>query len=95
MKLVARIILLLFVSFLSMPTVISLIKKNANISLLFSFEDEESNKDLKEIKADFPNVFVSITSNFKQIMNTEIISENLSKHDTILEKIFSPPPELI
>ena len=95
MKLVARIILLLFVSFLSMPTVISLIEKNADISLLFSFEDEESNKDLKEIKADFPNVFVSITSNFKQIINTEIISENLSKHDTTLEEIFSPPPELI
>jgi len=95
MKLVARLILLLFITFLSIPTVISLIEKKTDISVLYSFSEEETNKDLNEIKANFLNVFVSITSNFEQIINAEIISENLSKHDTILEEIFSPPPELI
>ncbi len=95
MILVARLLLLLFITFLSLPTVISLIENKTDISALYSFSEEETNKDIKEIKADFTNSFVSITSNFEQIINPEIISENLSKHDTILEEIFSPPPELI
>ncbi|WP_396194438.1 hypothetical protein [Flavobacterium sp.] len=94
MKYIATVILILFVSFLSTPTVVTLIKKSADISLFYSFAEEEIHKDIKEVKTmkqcfDYP-----FTAN-ELHRNAIIISENLSKHGNVSEEIFSPPPNLV
>jgi hypothetical protein len=91
---IAGMILVFFVAFLSTPTVVTLIKKSADISVFYSFAEEEIHKDLKEVKAikqffDYP-----FTEN-KLNSDSKIVSENLSKHDNVAEEIFSPPPELV
>jgi hypothetical protein len=57
MKSVARILMVLFIAFLSMPTIVTLIEKNTDVSLFYSFAEEEIHKDLKEIKADLKQQF--------------------------------------
>lgn len=94
MKWISGIVLLMFVVFLSTPTLVTLIKKNTNTSVVYSFSEEEIHKELKEVKAeikqhfDYPFLVVKINK------NTSIISENLSRHDNVSSEIVSPPPEL-
>jgi hypothetical protein len=90
----AGMILVFFIAFLSTPTVVTLIKKSTDISVFYSFAEEEIHKDLKEVKAikqffDYPFTETTLNSDSK------IVSENLSKHDNVAEEIFSPPPELV
>jgi hypothetical protein len=94
MRFIAGIILIIFVAFLSTPTVVTLIKKSVDISMFYSFAEEEIHKDLKEVKAikqyfDYPFTEAKLNSDSK------IVSENLSKHNNVAEEIFSPPPELV
>ena len=95
MKLIARFILFVFVAFLTTPTIVTLIEKNTNVSMFYSFSEEENHKDLKEIKADlrlgFDYPIIEVASH----QNSKIISENILRHDNIAEEIFIPPPELI
>ena len=95
MKSVARILMVLFIAFLSMPTIVTLIEKNTDVSLFYSFAEEEIHKDLKEIKADLKQQFDYPSLDSKIKLNSKIVSENLSHHDNVAEEIFSPPPELI
>ena len=95
MKFIASIILILFVTFLSTPTVVSLIQKSTDISMFYSFAEEEIHKELKEVKAEIKQSFDYPFSDTTIKKNSTIISENLSKHDNVSEEIFSPPPELI
>ncbi|MEK8180749.1 hypothetical protein WMW71_10400 [Flavobacterium buctense] len=94
MKYIARLLLIVFVSFLSTPTVVTLIKKSTDVSLFYSFAEEEIHKDLKEVKG-FKQQFDYPFTTLKLNTNSKIISENLSWHDNVAEEIFSPPPELI
>ena len=87
-------ILVYIIAFLSTPTVVTLIKKSTDISVFYSFAEEEIHKDLKEVKAIkqfFDCPFTETTLN----SDSKIVSENLSKHDNVAEEIFSPPPELV
>ncbi|MBQ0907980.1 hypothetical protein KBJ98_04620 [Flavobacterium sp. F-328] len=95
MKSVAPILLFFFIAFLSTPTIVSLIENDTDISMFYSFSEEEVNKNFKEIKAELKQNFDYPIVVAKPSLNSEIISENLSRHDTVLEKIFSPPPEFI
>jgi len=93
MKIIARLLLFIFVSFLITPTVICVIKKDLDISAFYSFSEEE--KAQKEIKA-ILNFDIEITSKDLLRLNCKIIlSENLSKHNNIFTKIFIPPPEQV
>jgi hypothetical protein len=94
MKLLSGFILVIFVTFLSTPTVVTLIKKGTDVSVFYSFSEEEIHKDIKEVKSlktcfDYPFTETELQSDSK------IISENLSRHDNVAEEICSPPPELI
>jgi hypothetical protein len=93
MKILSKVVLLLFMIFLATPTVVSVIEKKLDTSIFFSFAEEEVHKEVKEIKADldkFDYPFIQLA--FK---TSKIISENLSKHDNVSDEIFSPPPELV
>lgn len=98
MKFLASAFLVLFIAFLSTPSVVMLIEKSADISLIYDFSEDENqkeNKEFKELKSDFTFKnqieFIAIKFNYSK----NIISENVLKHDSISEEIFIPPPELI
>jgi hypothetical protein len=63
--------------------------------MFYSLAEEESYKDIKQIKAD-----IKITVDFAFIatvknLKSKIISNNLIRHDKIAEEIFIPPPDLV
>jgi hypothetical protein len=91
MKIIAKLLLFVFVSFLITPTVVCVIKKDTDISAFYSFSEEE--KIQKEIKAIINIDLVSAPIDLSQLNSKLIFSENLSKYDTISSKIFIPPPE--
>ncbi|MGC4039883.1 MAG: hypothetical protein QM710_03570 [Flavobacterium sp.] len=95
MKFFARIILTVFVLFLTTPTIVTLIKKNTDTSVFYSFSEEEIHKELKQVKAEVKQAFDYPFLDLKIQKNTAIISENLSRHDNVTSEIFSPPPESI
>ena len=95
MKLIARCLLVFFVVFLSTPTIVTLIKKNTDISVFYSFSEEEMHKDCKQIKANLNHEYNFVFVDLYKNTTTKIISENLSRHDNVADEIFSPPPELI
>lgn len=95
MKLIAKFILFVFVTFLSTPTIVTLIEKNTDISMFYSFAEEENHKDIKEIKADLRLNFDYPFMETVEHQNSKIIFENLTRHDNIAEEIFIPPPELV
>ena len=91
MKIVAQILMFVFITFLVTPTVVSVIEKSADISVFYSFSEEE--KSHKEIKAVFNFDYPNPPANLSQLNSGMLHSENLSKHDKIASKIFIPPPE--
>jgi hypothetical protein len=95
MKFSASILLLLFITFLSTPTIIKLIEKNTDVSSFYNFAEEELQKEVKEIKADLRcnNEFIFVDLSY--ILNLKIISQNNIVHVLVSEEIFSPPPEFI
>ncbi len=98
MKFSASILLLFFITFLSTPTVVMLIEKKADISLVYDFSEEENqkeNKEVKELKSDFTLKNQMELFAFKFNYSKNIISENVLKHNPISEEIFIPPPELV
>ncbi len=95
MKFVSGILLFFFVSFLTVPTIVTLIEKNTDISVFYSFSEEEIQKDLKEIKANFKDEFQFVFINWYPKIKAKIIFESESKHDHVFTTIFSPPPELV
>lgn len=82
-----------FITFLATPTIVSVIKKSADMSVFYSFSEEE--KAQKEIKAIFNSDLENVPNNLSQLNSSLIRSENLSKHDKIASKIFIPPPEQV
>ncbi len=95
MKTTVSVVLFLFISFLLAPTIISLLEKNKDISMFYSSNEEELQKDFKEIKADFIHEYEFVFVKLFLFKNSKITSENLSNHDKVFEEIFSPPPELV
>lgn len=93
MKYLAQIVLVLFVAFLSTPTIVSLIEKKTDVSIFYSLTEEEIHKELKEVKAEIKSYDYPITT--IALKKSRIVSENLSKHDNVSSVIFSPPPEFI
>ena len=92
MKLAAKLLLILFIAFLSMPTIVSLIEKSTNTSYFYSMSEEEQvHKGVKVIlKFEPASVLIASTTT-----SSLIHSENLSKHDNIASTIFIPPPEQV
>lgn len=93
MKLSPQIVLFVFITFLITPTIVSVIEKNANMSVFYSFSEEE--KANKEIKAIFNFDNKNIPNAFSSLNFSLIHSENLSKHDKIAPNIFISPPEQV
>ncbi|MEL1254411.1 hypothetical protein AAEO57_11530 [Flavobacterium sp. DGU38] len=94
MKLVARILLFIFIAFLSTPTIVSVIKKSNNAAITISMsEEEKSNKEIKAaVYTDAFNHELLIPAYTESKI---ILSGNIVKLDNISPSIFAPPPNLI
>lgn len=92
MKLLANLFLVVFITFLSTPTIVSLIEKKTDTSYFYSMSEEEQVH--KEIKAELKQIDYTVTF-FQVSKSSLILSENLSKHDNIASTIFIPPPEQV
>lgn len=93
MKLVARILLFIFITFLSTPTIVQAIKKSNSATMSISLSEEEVHKELKSIVHPIileHEVLLPIC-----IEKKTIISENIVKLDNISPSIFAPPPNLV
>lgn len=94
MKLIARLLLFLFIAFLSTPTIVRMIQKSCDTSVIFSMNEEEHAKKEFKIFDDYNDDQVMVVLG-KYNKSSLILSENLSKHDKIISSIFSPPPNLV
>lgn len=93
MKLIAKILLFIFVAFLSTPTIVTLIKKSSDTSIFFSFSEEE--KAHQELKAAvYSPIFEHEIVVLVPAESKLIVSENIVKLDNISPSIFAPPPNL-
>ena len=96
MKTIAQLLLIVFITFLVTPTIVSVIEKSAELSILYDYsEKEQSQKEIKDIKIVFDFGIAYIPNEFYSLNSSLIHFENLSKHDKISSKIFIPPPEQV
>lgn len=94
MKFAVKIMIVIFLTFLATPTIVSVIKKNTDTSMFYSMSEEELvHKEVKELKAEF-KVFQYDFFNFEKNTSGPIVSENELRHDNVTPSIFSPPPNV-
>jgi hypothetical protein len=93
MKIVAQILLFIFIAFLVTPTIVSVIEKSSDTSITYSFFEEEQSH--KQIKAIFHFDIAYEIIHLSELTSSLILSENLSKHDIISSTIFIPPPDQV
>ena len=90
MKMISKIFLIIFITFLATPTIVTVIEKSADISVFYTVSEEEHAH--KEIKTFFYLDNFSDVILPAEISSSIILSENLSKHGNITSSIFIPPP---
>ncbi len=92
MKFAVKIALIVFLVFLSTPTIVSLIEKNTDTSFFFDLSEEEEESQ-KEFKADFKFYSAIEFVTFSVSTSNLILSEDITEHDNIAATIFVTPPE--
>jgi len=94
MKLAVKFALIIFIIFLSTPTIVSLIKSSCDTSVFFSLSEEEQvHKEVKEVKAELKFANFDLIE-LPKLTSSIIINENQLKHDNVSAVIFSPPPNI-
>lgn len=95
MKTVVCIVIILFLSFLSLPTIVGFFDNDdTDISMVYNMsEEEEVHKsfNLKEALKSSKQIF---SFRFEMPISKKIVTENHIQYDSVLEEIFSPPPEV-
>ena len=93
MNIIAKILIIFFLTFLSTQTIVSLVDKKGDIS--FFYDNTETEDFQKDLKTEFIfNPFHFIVFN-PQKKSSRILSFNLRKLDTISMSIVIPPPDSI
>ncbi len=93
MKLVARILLFIFIAFLSTPTIVQALKKSNGATMSVSLSEEEVHKELNSVMHHVilgHEILLPV-----YIQKKTIVSENIVKLDNISPSIFAPPPNLV
>ena len=93
MKIIVKLLLVFFLTFLSAPTIFSLIEKKGDIS--FFYDNSETEDFQKELKTEFIFETFTFVVFIPQKKSSNILSDNLSKHDNISQKIIILPPDTI
>ncbi|HEY0047310.1 MAG TPA: hypothetical protein VGB44_11420 [Flavobacterium sp.] len=92
MNIAVRLLLFVFITFLSTPTIVSLIEKSCDTTVFYTMTEEEQVH--KEIKLVFELNHYELVF-YPDRLSSEINSECFSKHDNISSAIFIPPPEQV
>ena len=92
MKFVVKILLVVFLVFLSTPTIVSMIEKSTDTSFFFDLSEEEEESQ-KEFKVDFKFYSAIEFVTFSVTTSNLILSEDITEHDNIAATIFVTPPE--
>jgi hypothetical protein len=94
MKITASLMLVLFVTFISLPTIVGYLNKSVDMSIIYNMsEEEESHKNFK-VKEAIKNLKEELTFEFIIHSSKKVSFENHIQYDDVLEEIFSPPPEV-
>jgi hypothetical protein len=98
MKIYASIVLVLFVFFLTVPTIVASLEEDKEKTSLCENSNTPSSS-FEELKHDIKfytfDSFSEISFLKLKKVSTVIIFENLSKHDVISASIFFPPPNTL
>jgi hypothetical protein len=98
MKIYASIVLVLFVFFLTVPTIVASLEEDKEKTSLCENSNTPSSS-FEELKHDIKfytfDSFSEISFFKLKKVSTVIIFENLSKHDVISASIFIPPPNTL
>lgn len=90
MRFLSSLVLVVFIAFLSTPTIVSMIEESVDTTIFYSLsEEEQAHKDAKSV---FKFEAGSMLFDLAQSVSGLILSENLSKHDNVSSSIFIPPP---
>ncbi|MBC8882631.1 hypothetical protein H9X57_02110 [Flavobacterium piscinae] len=96
MKSVVCIMIFLFVTFLSLPTVLGIIDNNeTDMSMIYNMSEEEEVHKTYNIKEALKTNKQVFQISFELPFEKKIVLENHIQYDTVFEEIFSPPPELL
>lgn len=96
MKFAVKIVLIMFLTFIVTPTIVSLIKEDVDTSMVYSMSEEENHSHgCKELKAELKFADFIIFSNYTASSSSLIISQHSLKYDNAASTIFSPPPEQV
>ncbi|MBD3581413.1 hypothetical protein [Flavobacterium selenitireducens] len=93
MRAIVRLVLLLFVIFLSTPTIIGMIKKSCDTTCVYNMSEEEwSAKEIKaELKCDYAShIPISIEE-----MSAPVKGGATDLVDSFSARILIPPPEQV
>jgi hypothetical protein len=96
MKVLVSFLVFLLITFLSTPTIISVLDKDADISYFYTLSEEEENQvsfdEIKSVTLSYQEL-LSFFYNSSVTLNVAMVA-NLS-FTNLAHQIFSPPPELI
>lgn len=95
MKFLCKIVLGIFILFLSTPTIVSVIDNDTDTSCFFNMSEEESPNDFNEIKTIPSNYSIPIVIDYEGFQKVVFSIFNDRKVSSIFPNIFLPPPELI
>ena len=95
MKHFSKILLLLFVLFISTPTIVSIINKDIDTSYFYSLSEEEIHSAFNEVKS-IPTIYsIPVVIDFEGLQKVKFSILNDRKVNSIKPKVFLPPPELV
>lgn len=94
MKFAVNFFLIVFISFLAMPTIVTLIEEKVNVTAFYSTSEEEIQKEVKELKLVLKEYCFQGILQFEFNSNIKIFNENQSNLDLISRDILIPPPKL-
>jgi hypothetical protein len=94
MRISVTIVLFLFITFISLPTIIGVLNSDTDISMVYSMSEEEESHKTISIKEAIKLKKEVFLISYQLTFTKKIISENHIQYDDVLEEIFSPPPEV-
>ena len=96
MKFLCKILLLFFITFLTAPTIVSIIDSNATISFFYNVEEDDTyTSSFDEIKCIQTIFSIPLIVDFEGFQKVKFSVFNDTSITSIVPKIFLRPPELI
>ena len=93
MKLLVSIVLFIFITFLSIPTIIGMVDEEVDTSYFFTTcEEEENNAPFNEIKSIQTDNFSFTNFALNDLAKLNVLIEHDLSFDNLAHQIFSPPP---